>query len=339
MPHHEFSPSQFPAWDKCPRFDSDNSGDMSAADEGTLQHAYLMSLLNFEEFTGDISAESRQMVDDAAFELRKIINGRHFVCEKYLSNSEFGGTPDIYIIDHRMKTVTIIDYKSGQKRDYMPQLQAYGVLVNDNYCGDEKYNIVCIVVYGKFGIEKEIYGYEESAFTTDMIIESRKNEFSQPSCCEYCAWCSHLSDCSAVQNAIAKTTGNAICIGDPVSAIQTDVLSEICANLSTVEAYFEKLKSELKSRIENGEKVDGWKVKSRALPKTIIQNDDLYVTLSDNGFWLEDILKCTKMSLPDITETYAVKNNLSLKVAKEAIEAILYNNLKNNGVTKYLSKA
>src|SRR5882672_11486256 len=131
MEHHELSPSKFPAWLQCACFDA--CGEVGEpAERGTLMHDCFAALLK----TGEILPAMQGLNDNeytglmwAANYVRIAVQGcaEPYQVETKLEYFEdddfeplFYGTPDVANSEGHL-----FDLKTGEEREYWPQLAGY----------------------------------------------------------------------------------------------------------------------------------------------------------------------------------------------------------------------
>jgi hypothetical protein len=114
------------------------------------------------------------------------------------------------------------------------------------------------------------FTYEEAMQGTQRTIYRATHAESQPTPCEYCNWCKHYNNCNAIvrqaESAIAlipDATGNSIeAIKDRILATPESLASFIREWKLAEKEIAEPLLGHLKTRLENGEEVAGWKLTS-----------------------------------------------------------------------------
>jgi hypothetical protein len=204
--HPTLSPSSLPALASCPRYRKGPGSE--AAERGRLQHETLSAMLQKTEVPpSPLTAGELDQVLWAANHISQYA-GMNLHVEERLSlvDHDFAeitfGTADAIAIKQTQHgdTLTLFDYKSGEQRNYRPQMAAYALMAMDRF----GFNL-CHVheVYGRFRwVEKYTLSRTEADAIVYPIIEA-VNDTSRPaSLCGYCAWCADAGTCPLTTGAI-----------------------------------------------------------------------------------------------------------------------------------------
>ncbi len=295
--HHEFSPSKFPQFEKCIRFDSSEAGE--AAERGTLQHTRLEDLLkhtdaetmalNVPKERADWTLENltKSEVNSVDWAYYKILSLLSEFSAKYSSvqaerkvaafTSSFGMTEGTADVTFRgsLGELVVVDYKSGLVRDYSGQMKIYCLAAAQelNLSGDA--SVYAFVVYGREQtVQKHVFKVAElQAYFDEMFerLENRKD--AEPTVCDYCSWCSHKLNCKA-RNALAKEvkkvlpeTVESFKITDRtnVSTLDGSKLGKLYEFARAVSDWAEDVEKEVKRRLDAGEVVAGFEFKTSAI--------------------------------------------------------------------------
>lgn len=218
MTHHELSPSAYPAWAICPKYESKGASADTTA--GTEAHELL-----YDAFTGAVDIDSEpnpdfmwHCVSNAYHGINSLINEilagepadiRFYEETLHAHPSFIGealfGTADVIAVkgDH----IIVVDYKHRfSDRTYTEQLAAYAAFYQSNY---PNVNTASLVVwYGDTSTyEIESYSIDECREMTLNAINRRKSVGSLP--CTSSAWCSlckHCGVCKAALSLVDKST-------------------------------------------------------------------------------------------------------------------------------------
>ena len=240
--HHDYAPSSYPAWEKCPHWESANTKEMQdAAVIGTFQHKALADVLSGKDF--DELGDYLQS-DDVIIPVRRAVRGikefleqqmpgaesRTMLCEVMVdANCYFPldvyGTADVVVFrkdgtgatdaDH----LIVIDYKSRYTdKTYWEQLAfyAYAFSLSVSPLGDRTFKYATLAVW---------YGDEGTIETMDVTLDrayaialhalaNRLNREQMPrKASAWCSLCKHCGVCpqafSLVQKAYAILPANA----------------------------------------------------------------------------------------------------------------------------------
>ena len=174
------------------------------------------------------------------------------------------GTADAVCKDQKW----VADIKTGQVRDYRNQLQAYSLAcMEDNF--ETSWTAHVIYVDQKM-IRSYDFTYEEAKQGTQRTIDRATSAEAKPTPSEYCSWCKHFNNCHAIvrqaESAIAlipEATGNSIeAIKDRILATPESLGSFIREWKLAEKEIAEPLLGHLKTRLESGDEVAGWKLTS-----------------------------------------------------------------------------
>jgi len=263
----EISPSSLPKLAECALFEGAN-GTSSAAERGTAVDVAIRNLISAQDnvtFIGEDAGAIAYGVD----ELTRLAKGSFVETrEEYLAMAVPGlsklGTADAVCKAEKW----VADIKTGQLRNYRDQLQAYSLAcMEDNF--DTSWTAHVIYVDQKL-IRSYDFTYEEAKQGTQRTIDRATSAEAKPTPCEYCSWCKHYNSCHAIvrqaESAIAlipEVTGNSIeAIKDRILSTP-ETLGAFAKEWKLAEKEIaEPVLGHLKTRLENGDEVPGWKLTS-----------------------------------------------------------------------------
>ena len=267
--HHEYGPSNYPAWICCPHYEGGEAGD--DANIGTAAHELL-----YRAFTGaiDINDDLAVLEEDKTlvYPVRRAYNGiRALVSDllmgesadewmferKVQSNTSLipedpFGTADI--IARKGDTVIVVDYKNRfSDRDYTAQLAAYAAFYADEV--RDVNNTILAVWYGDSGT------YSVSHFSVNdcrlMALEScnnRRSRSDKP--CKSSPWCSLCK----FNGQCSESTMLAVTIDKAFPqhlSVPADRIADMLTICSTLEKRIEAFRKWAKTyALENGGIVD-----------------------------------------------------------------------------------
>lgn len=266
----EISPSSLPKLAECALFEG-AGGSSAAADRGTAVDIAIRNLIagNELEPMADVVGFDFSPIDFGVKQLKRL--ARHSFIEtreEYLAMAVPGlsklGTADAVCKEQKW----VADIKTGQVRDYRNQLMAYSLAcMEDNF---EMSWTAHVIYVDQAMIRSYDFTYEEAKQGTQRVIDRATSAEAKPTPCEYCSWCKHFNNCHAIvrqaESAIAlipDATGNSI------EAIKDRILSTLESLGSFIREWklaekeiAEPLLGHLKTRLENGDEVAGWKLTS-----------------------------------------------------------------------------
>jgi len=263
----EISPSTLPKLGECALFEG-AGGSSAAAERGTAVDLAIRNLISAENDVA-IVGEDAGAIAYGVEELTRLAKGSFVETrEEYLAMAVPGlsklGTADAVCKEQKW----VADIKTGQVRNYREQLAAYAfACMEDNF--DTSWTAHVIYVDQKM-IRSYDFSYEEAWQITQRTIARATNAEAKPTPCEYCSWCKHFNNCHAIvrqaESAIAlipEATGNSIeAIKERILSTPESLGSFIREWKLAEKEIAEPLLGHLKTRLENGDEVAGWKLTS-----------------------------------------------------------------------------
>ena len=263
----EISPSTLPKLAECALFEG-ASGTSAAAERGTAVDIAIRNLISAENDVA-IVGEDAGAIAYGVEELTRLAKGSFVETrEEYLAMAVPGlsklGTADAVCKEQKW----VADIKTGQVRDYRNQLMAYSLAcMEDNF---ETSWTAHVIYVDQAMIRSYEFTYEEAKQGTQRTIDRATSADAKPTPCEYCSWCKHFNNCHAIvrqaESAIAlipEATGNSIeAIKDRILATPESLGSFIREWKLAEKEIAEPLLGHLKTRLESGDEVAGWKLTS-----------------------------------------------------------------------------
>jgi CRISPR/Cas system-associated exonuclease Cas4 (RecB family) len=266
----EISPSTLPKLAECALFEG-ASGTSAAAERGTAVDLAIRNLIagNELEPMADVVGFDFSPIAYGVEELKRLAKGSFVETrEEYLAMAVPGlsklGTADAVCKEQKW----VADIKTGQVRDYRNQLQAYALAcMEDNF--ETSWTAHVIYVDQKM-IRSYDFTYEEAKQGTQRTIDRATSADAKPTPSEYCSWCKHFNNCHAIvrqaESAIAlipEATGNSIeAIKDRILSSPESLGAFIREWKLAEKEIAEPLLGHLKTRLESGDEVAGWKLTS-----------------------------------------------------------------------------
>lgn len=266
----ELSPSTLPKLAECALFEG-AGGTSAAAERGTAIDIAIRNLISGDELEpmADVVGFDFSPIDFGVKQLKRLARNSFIETrEEYLAMAVPGlsklGTADAVCKEQKW----VADIKTGQVRDYRNQLQAYSLAcMEDNF---EMSWTAHVIYVDQAMIRSYDFTYEEAKQGTQRVIDRATCAEAKPTPCEYCSWCKHYNNCNAIvrqaENAIAlipDATGNSIeAIKERILASPESLGSFIREWKLAEKEIAEPLLGHLKTRLENGDEVAGWKLTS-----------------------------------------------------------------------------
>ena len=236
--HHPLGMSKWPAALACPRFDGkDESADAAF---GTGVHATLawwLSELRERGRLPEVEAEGLSFHEAGAWKAAQTIEAELRVCGAspralrveervslyYPGTKEhvFGTADALFVHDG---AVHVFDFKTffNPGRDYMPQLQGYG-LAAARACKEEIDTVVCSVLYGDAPGKAERVVFdkadceavaERALDTLSTPREELAKAGAEPTQCAWCELCKHFATCPACHRVAVSAAEAGLSVGE-----------------------------------------------------------------------------------------------------------------------------
>ena len=241
MKHHEYGPSNFPAWSMCPCYRRTESTNKES-EAGTDAHQQLHdALVNGTTPDNDAAAWAASWVmAQNPINLKSEVE----VKSNCYAMGDIFGTVDV-MYDDELGVMHIADFKtfSDGTIDYMPQLRAYAALL----CEPPNKPVILHVLHGMTKkvetIETTIY---ECLEASREILKSVKSDNASPRLCKWCQYCSKIQTCQQSNNAVQVVSDNAV-------AFSRLSLCQKLIVLDTVDKLSKTIREEAKAKaVENG---------------------------------------------------------------------------------------
>ena len=266
----EISPSSLPKLAECALFEG-ASGTSAAAERGTAVDLAIRNLIAGDDLEpmADVVGFDFSPIDFGVKQLKRLARNSFIETrEEYLAMAVPGlsklGTADAVCKEQKW----VADIKTGQVRDYRNQLMAYSLAcMEDNF---EMSWTAHVIYVDQAMIRSYEFTYEEAKQGTQRTIDRATSADAKPTPSEYCSWCKHFNNCHAIvrqaESAIAlipEATGNSIeVIKDRILATPESLGSFIREWKLAEKEIAEPLLGHLKTRLESGDEVAGWKLTS-----------------------------------------------------------------------------
>lgn len=277
--HAELSPSKFPAWEKCPCFESGEVGE--AANKGTIEHNVLEAMMLGKQPEEKLSDEDLEKVT-WAYEYVTEMAKRHEVKPAEIQVEE-----EVHVVDEEMNEITygtldiafrdvIFDYKSGQMRDYSGQMKCYAL---GRMQARNLNKVWAIILYGRFKKADPIeLTMQECLDYVKTMKERIEDPEKKPAKCQYCSWCKH-KNCPEVTKDV-MTVGKAgmskqmaqrlnKLVKKPIDDLTPVEMNTLMPLAEAVGGWSEAMKGHCKSMLWSGKELENYQLKTKKGSLTI----------------------------------------------------------------------
>jgi len=320
--HHPiFAPSAFPALTHCLHFR--NAGTESAnATRGTSQHELLAKILTNQPIPEDVDANDLACVEWAAqiinnctsAENREVEAGLMLLDEDWQELTF--GTADVVSMTPRAtgNMLVVADYKSGGYKEYRPQLHVYSRMAMQRYGVNR---CECHILYGMDRHDETFtVNYNETNYIIDIINQINADQLGEEKANEFCQYCSHQPTCpqtQAIVTSVTKAENYDITgiVDWEIENASPDKLGQIYLALSWLESFADRVKSQIKQKVQDGMEISGFK----RVTTTKRSIKDLPAAFTVSGLSSEDFLDCCSISV----------TKLQKKLGRDTVDSTLGN--------------
>jgi hypothetical protein len=338
--HPTLTPSAFPALAQCPCYQSGEAGE--AAERGTLQHEALAMMLT--PVCGDevdarfvvLTETEREQVKWAADWVLDNLSLEYFVEERLeLLDDNFEvvtfGTADI--IDPM--SGWLVDYKSGEMRDYKAQMATYALMAMDRW-GLPR--LSCAVLYGRY---REVERFNLTRAEAEAIVWPiiRSVADGQPAPCDYCGWCANAAACPALAERALTVAGGRedwkLETYHPSQIADPQQMGRALHLARLLKKWAEAVEHHARQMfvVENVPLPPGWKTQARGGKRTV---SDIMAAYERAGLTPEQFIACCQLSLPKLEESFALAQGLKKAQVKRELESRLDGLLVAGGESKMI---
>lgn len=264
---HNIRHSMLPKLAACPKYTAKPGAAGPAAQRGTLMdEAFRLGLQGDRTKIDELPAEDRPAVEWAValmedYKRTGTIEAREEFLAMHTPGMSHVGTADALCT----KMGWVADLKTGQLRDYMPQMAAYAYACMHFYFEEEW---VAHVLYCD---QQLVKGYrftkDQARQIVERIIAEVNDPTAEPQACDYCSWCANQNTCPAV---VWPVEAGLSLAAQPVTSLETilgtilespERMGEFMAQWKMAEKLVaEPVEKAMKDRLETGAEVTGWKL-------------------------------------------------------------------------------
>jgi CRISPR/Cas system-associated exonuclease Cas4 (RecB family) len=345
--HAEVSPSSFPQLELCSCFETGEVGE--AAEKGTYEHDVLEKMMRGQPIEG-VEEDVLEKVT-WAYEFATEMAKRYEVPVDKIEIEK-----EVHVVDENMNEITfgtidigfqgfIFDYKSGEIRNYKPQMACYAL-------GQMQAKGLRVVhVFELYGRYKKAVDYEinidEAQSIVNTIYWAAKGKDKKPTKNNYCNWCRFRTSCPEITGDVKKV-GAALpdtpltakklgqLIKKPVTELKPAELEKLMPFVETVESWAGAVKDHLIKVIQSGKEIAGYKMKEK-IGNQFIKDHAEAIKLS--GLDDAELKEFMTVSVTALTKALAKKDKITQKAAKEEIQMRLMPVLDRKASSYSLSRA
>jgi hypothetical protein len=204
--HHPMSPSNWPAWSRCPHFQGGVKS--AAADEGTLQHeAWANAVKNgVDEYdSGGAAWAARETRNKSAGCVLHIEDKVEIESSLDGITVKTFGYADAWFVDMD-GTLNVIDFKSGSKTavQYWPQLEGYAVGIAQRLGLHDVVAVKLHILYGADFMHDMIDTTVGACMADAAYILAKRiyRTEADRDVCPQCKWCANRHLCRAASGAL-----------------------------------------------------------------------------------------------------------------------------------------
>lgn len=310
--HSEISPSSLNCMRLCPCFRGGLSSDV--AEIGERIHEYFANLIKGEPLPKDADLDEVEQAEWAVNTLNNFMSqtDRHVEEQLYLVDDDsfeeiMWGYADVFGVTPRASgnIMVLADLKTGEPRDCTAQMAAYARMLCQKYdCG----RVEVHVLYSRY---KKDETYTLNLGDTEIIfdiIKKAQREDRQPNFCEYCGWCSLQPTCPQTQAIVTSVTKaenyDITGIDWEIENASPDKLSQMYVAASWLEAFSDRVKTQIKQKVRDGMEIPGFK----RVITTKRSIKDLPAAFTVSGLSSEDFLDCCSISVSKLEKKMGKAN-------------------------------
>jgi len=314
--HPTLSPSSFPALIACPCYKNDGE-ESDASKRGTRMHEALAEAFSPNEtgkpnFHFDEKGMSPDMVEDVSWAMHEInsiipkgppieIETRVSVIGENFEEITFGSADIIC-------GGLLIDLKTGEERDYRPQMEAYALgIMQKTGLGQ-----VCVVlIYSKSrkSVQFLITKAEAEAIVS-QVAQAVADPNKKPSPCDYCGWCASVAECPALTEraqAVAKGREDWALVQYHSSKIAEPAeMSKALELAKLLSKWCEAVEHMATDMVLSGKPIPGFKLKERSGNRNVVDIDGLFQAV---GIPADKFLSACSVSLTKLEEVSGLKKS------------------------------
>lgn len=300
--HHDLSPSAFPKWAQCAHYEPSREPG-AEAERGTRMHAaYAAALAGDKGAIDALEGEDAMGVAWAIAETVALFGGAPEAVERKLSYYDADGLLYFGSAD-AVCGCGIADLKTGQVRDYGPQMAAYALALMDIKWSDRATTHL-IFCDAREVVTRE-WTAEEAISVVMPIIAARKGALdgnaTGPRACEYCGWCDRRDACPAYAAQLAPAVpaiANAETFDFSAVLADPDRLGQFLTACKLLRTDYEaRAQDRAKAVIGSGGQVSGWTIQRRKGRESLASGvlDDI---IHRHGWRV--LIECGTVSIPKL---------------------------------------
>ncbi|MCD7889414.1 MAG: DUF2800 domain-containing protein [Oscillospiraceae bacterium] len=232
------------------------------------------------------------------------------------------GTADVVSMVPRANgdTLVVADYKSGNYKDYKPQLHVYARMAMQRYGVNR---CECRILFGMDRrYEMFVVNYNETDYIIDIINKINAGQLGEEKANEFCCYCMYQSTCpqtQAIVTAVAKADGYDITglVDWSIDNATPEKLSQMYTAATWLEKFAERIKEGVKQKIKDGTEVPGY----RFVSITRRSITDIPAAFQASGLTQEEFLDACTVSAAKLEKKMG-KTNFGANMASLVHESI-----------------
>ena len=226
----------------------------------------------------------------------------------------------------------IADLKTGNVREYKPQLIVYALATMQDKGVDE---VRCHELYSEIKwANSYVVTRDECERLVNKVVTSKRNPTKSPNPCEYCSWCKHQLYCTAVNHSaltVAERTEEVVEKYHPSAVTSPLMLSRMLTVANALDGWIKAVKQKSKEM----EEMPGYrKVNRKGRPAV----KDLSTAFLKSGMSADEFLSACTLSLDKLAKVEAERKDVDVKAARREIEETLGDLIEQGHPIQYWSK-
>ena len=326
--HHNRGPSKLNALAQCTMYQSADGETGEAASRGTALHAAIAA----RSVLGLSPADARAV----QYGIDRLTELGDLACEVPLElrlcDDDPFAPPDSYGTADYVGHGNIVEIKTGQHRDYTPQLTAYALMAMQSYGWSTVY---CHTVY----IDQEHCWYVAvTRGDAEYYIRDLWRRLDDPTetPCDYCGWCARRGSCATIAR---QTERGLVAAGlDVPGSCAIDRLTDPAQMARAMEIaalaeqWAERVRSHVRERMIAGDQVPGYHLQTRAGRPRI---SDLESAHQMSGLSAGEFLACCDVGIDKLRAAYRASNP---GAGKRGLDDALGDSIKYGAPVKCVAK-
>lgn len=266
----EISPSMLPKLASCPLYQGTEGGN-AATSRGTDIDIVVRELVGNLQPSIQLSSEDAFVATWGETKLKELAKGEYIETREEYLGMAVPHMGKMGTADGRCKPLSwVADIKTGQVRNYREQLAAYCLAcMNDEF----KTSYTAHVIYVDQQLVRSYdFTWDEAERIVLDVLNKATSKDAEPIPCEYCSWCKHFTICNKI---VTQAESAVYTIAAPNGNSLEKIKAEILSSNESISGFVRNWKlaekeiaepviEEMKSRLESGTEIQGWKLSTSA---------------------------------------------------------------------------